>query len=118
MAMSEAHREFLRKNREYLKRNLEVDAVWPQMTDVLDRNCEDKIRAESTSEARTLELLNLLHRRGDEAFISFIRSTLKVQRWVGEHLADLAGLNVNHILLSATQSTTFFISYTVIYYVL
>lgn len=118
MAMSEAHREFLRKNREYIKRNLEVDAVWPQMTDVLDRNCEDKIRAESTPEARTLELLNLLHRRGDEAFISFIRATLKVQRWVGEYLADLAGLNVNHILPSATQSTTFFISYTVIYYVL
>ncbi|XP_046843866.1 uncharacterized protein LOC124437949 [Xenia sp. Carnegie-2017] len=106
MAMSEAHREFLRKNREYIKRNLEVDAVWPQMTDVLDRNCEDKIRAESTPEARTLELLNLLHRRGDEAFISFIRATLKVQRWVGEHLADLAGLNVNHILQNATQRET------------
>ncbi|XP_046844657.1 uncharacterized protein LOC124438532 [Xenia sp. Carnegie-2017] len=106
MAMSEAHREFLRKNREYIKRNLEVDAVWPQMTDVLDRNCEDKIRAESTPEARTLELLNLLHRRGDEAFISFIRATLKVQRWVGEYLADLAGLNVNHILPSATQRET------------
>ncbi|XP_046845375.1 uncharacterized protein LOC124439182 [Xenia sp. Carnegie-2017] len=104
--MSEAHREFLRKYRDYIKRNLEVDVVWPQMTDVLDRNCEDKIRAESTPEARTLELLHLLPRRGDKAFISFIRATLKVQIRVGEHLADLAGLNVNHILPSATQRET------------
>ena len=78
--MCEEDREFLRKNRVFLRDNLEVDDVWPYMTDCLDENCEEKIKAEPTRQKKVLQLLELLPRRGPRAFNSFLVAYIQSSR--------------------------------------
>ena len=95
--MCEEDREFLRKNRLFLRDNLEVDDVWPYMTDCLDENCEEKIKAEPTRQKKVLQLLELLPRRGPRAFNSFLVATYKAQEWLAEQLAQKRGVDLNLI---------------------
>ncbi|XP_028394607.1 uncharacterized protein LOC114518814 [Dendronephthya gigantea] len=96
--MTDSHRNFLRKQREFLKENLMVDDVLLLMSDIFQPNDEETIKAETTSQARTLKLLSLLPLRGGEAFTAFIVATYKTQEWLGKELARKAGIDLNTIL--------------------
>ena len=96
-SMSNDQKEFLRKKREYLKDNLAVDNVWPNMTHVLNKNDEDLIRAEPTRQRKVVKLLDLLPLRGSEAFHAFLKATYKAQKWLGESLAKEAKVNLDQI---------------------
>ena len=96
-AMSDDDRDFLRKNRGIIIDNLEVDSVLPIMQ-VWDENTREDIRSKRTRRAKIEKLLDMLPRRGAEAFEDFISAIYKVQKWLAEHLAEKKGVDLKDLL--------------------
>ena len=85
--MTEAHRELLTSNRVAIVEDLLVDDVLAQLFSnfVFDDNDKELIRSEATSKRQAEKLLDLLVKKGDEAFGHFL-SALKDSY---PHLAEL-----------------------------
>ncbi len=76
--MTEAHRELLTSNRVAIVEDLLVDDVLAQLFSnfVFDDNDKELIRSEKTSKRQAEKLLDLLVKKGDQAFEHFL-SALK-----------------------------------------
>ena len=85
--MTEAHRNLLTSNRVSIVEDLLVDDVLPQLVGkfVFDDDDKQLIRSEKTAKRQTEKLLDLLVKKGDQAFGHFL-SALKAPY---PYLADL-----------------------------
>ena len=68
--MSDAHKDILRKNREAITTNINIDRVLTILYSdyIISADDEDGIRSEKTRHDRNRELLNVLQRKPDSAF--------------------------------------------------
>ena len=71
--MEESHRKVLQKWRLTISRNINVEKVTEELFTggVLDKNDHEEILAQTTTEKQALRLLDLLPRRGSQAFPDF-----------------------------------------------
>ena len=85
--MTEAHRELLTSNRVAIVEDLLVDDVLAQLFSkfVFDNNDKELIRSEKTSKRQAEKLLDLLVKKGDEAFGHFLSALTDPY----PHLAEL-----------------------------
>jgi len=88
--MEERHIELLRKHRVILKRDLEPKKLLPYLvTDlVLDETDEEEIKTKLTREDQADKLLEILPRRGPQAFICFIEALENVQLHLAAKLRE------------------------------
>ena len=90
MAMSELHRNALIRSRVYLVRNiLDVPSVLRLLRRdrVLTEDMQESIEIKPTRTARVAALLDLLPRRGSQAFDRFVRALIQTEQedcaWTG-----------------------------------
>ena len=74
--MEESHRKVLKKLRLKISRNINVRKVTEVLfsRDILDENDREEILAQTTTQYKALHLLDLLSRRGSEAFQVFLEA--------------------------------------------
>ena len=74
--MEERHRKVLRKLRLEIARKINVRGITEELFSggVLDENDRQEILAETTTQYKALHLLDLLPRRGSEAFREFMQA--------------------------------------------
>lgn len=87
-AMSKEHRKILRKNRIQLEENLQPLKLLSHLTNVLSQEDEDEIKAARTTTEQARCLLDLLPRRGDQAFEAFVKALEKTQRFLALPIAE------------------------------
>ena len=90
--MSKEHREILRKHRIVLGNDVQAIQVMRRLTDVLSEEDEEEIKAEKTSFLKAEKLLDILPRKGPDAFIRFVDALWKVQPHLARILSKDAGL--------------------------
>ena len=72
--MEEKHRTILRHHLPNIRENLEPKNILPKLVTVLKETDYDEIRAESTRQGRCDKLLDILPRRGENAFNIFVNA--------------------------------------------
>lgn len=74
--MEESHRKVLKKLRLKISRNINVRRVTESLLseEILDENDREQILAETTTEYKALRLLDLLPRKGSQAFPVFLQA--------------------------------------------
>jgi len=74
--MEESHRKVLRKLRLKISRNINVRRVSEELFSggILDENDREEILAETSTQYQSLHLLDLLPRRGSQAFPVFLQA--------------------------------------------
>ena len=104
--MEESHRKVLKKWRLKISRNINVRKITEELFSegILDENDREEIRSQTAIEYKALHLLDLLPRRGSQAFPKFMRAL----RQSGSGF-DLA--NVIQAELSGTGLENFLILY-------
>lgn len=86
--MTKEHRLILRKHRKELEDNLQPLKLLSHLTNVLSHEDEEEIRAERTTTEQVRRLLDLLPRRGDQAFEAFVRALDRTQRFLAKPIAE------------------------------
>lgn len=77
--MDPKHREILRHHWSFLRRDLEPKKLLPCLVNILDDTDDQEIRQKDTREESSDKLLEILPRRGPEAFIEFVKALQTVQ---------------------------------------
>ena len=77
--MDDKHRALLRRHWSELRRDLEPKKLFPYMVNVLDESDEQEIKAKETREEQVDKMLEILPRRGPQAFESFARAVETTQ---------------------------------------
>ena len=74
--MEESHRKVLKKLRSRISRNINVRRVTEELFSegILEENDREEIIAETTTQYKALRLLDLLPRRGSQAFPAFLQA--------------------------------------------
>ena len=72
--MNDRHRDILRRNWSTLRRDLEPMKLLPYLVNVLDVTDEHEVKVKATREDRIDKLLEILPRRGPEAFDDFVKA--------------------------------------------
>ena len=74
--MEESHRKFLQKLRLKISRNINVRRITEELFSggILDENDREEILAETTTQYKSLHLVDLLPRRGSQAFPVFLQA--------------------------------------------
>lgn len=85
--MDDKHRNSLKENRVALKRDLEPPQLLSHLTDVLSDTDIEDIKAKDNRVKQSDLLLDILPRRGQKAFGSFVNALLNVKGQ--NHLASL-----------------------------
>ena len=75
--MEERHRTILRDYRPNIVSDLEPNNILPYLVRVLDLSDEAEIKAQSTRQERCLTLLEMLPRKGPNAFKVFVKALKK-----------------------------------------
>ena len=89
--MDEKHRKILRHHRPFLMRDLEAKKILPCLADILGEADDQEIMQQNTREESSDKLLEILARRGPEAFSEFLKALQKVQPHLAEPLIKEAG---------------------------
>ena len=72
--MNDRHRDILRRHWSTLRRDLEPMKLLPYLVNVLDVTDEHEVKVKATREDRIDKLLEILPRRGPEAFDDFVKA--------------------------------------------
>ncbi|KAJ7377788.1 hypothetical protein OS493_026355 [Desmophyllum pertusum] len=83
--MDDKHRTILRKHRTALVDNLEPSKLLNSL-DVLDDDDRDKLKSVQIRKEQAEELLDILSRRGPEAFQNFVAALYKSQEFLAKRL--------------------------------
>ena len=75
--MEEKHRFILRHHWSNIRENLEPKNILPKLVTVLNETDEKEIKAQSTIQERCDKLLEILPRRGRDAFTAFVNALVK-----------------------------------------
>ena len=102
--MEVEHKEILRKRREAISTDLEPSRVLNRLT-VLDEEDRDEIKAEKTRTARVWVLLDMLPRRGSDAFKDFVCALYETKGQ--EHLAKLLSKDSGIEIPSSSKGENF-----------
>ncbi|XP_068752752.1 keratin, type II cytoskeletal I-like [Montipora capricornis] len=86
MEMDEMHRKILDDHRRYLIRNLEPMKLLPYLNTVLDESDRQEIEQEPTVEKKVVKLLDMLPKRGPDAFDAFIKALEEKQKFIARCL--------------------------------
>ena len=70
--MEQRHKELLRKNRVFLKDNLIMNNFVDYVAELLTTNDEDIIMSNATNHEQVVCFLNILERRGEDAYDKFL----------------------------------------------
>ncbi|XP_068705571.1 uncharacterized protein [Montipora foliosa] len=84
--MDHKQREILRHHRPFLRKDLEAKKLLPCLANILDATDDQEIRQKDTREESSDKLLEILPRRGPEAFSEFLKALQKVQPHLAEPL--------------------------------
>ena len=96
--MDDKHRNLLRSRRVELARDMEPRQLIHHMADVLSSTDEEEIKAIPTRWAQSEKLLDILPRRGQKAFDSFVKALKEVQPFLVDFLVDAGECEVYHML--------------------
>ncbi|KAJ7318638.1 hypothetical protein OS493_037701 [Desmophyllum pertusum] len=77
--MDDKHRDILRRHWPSLRKNLEIVELLPQLGDVLGQADQEKVQAEATRREKIDKLLDIIPRKGPEAFDNFLKALQKIQ---------------------------------------
>lgn len=83
--MDDRHRSLLRRHTVSLRRDLEPKKILPYLVTILDPDDEQQIKNQPIREDQVDKLLDILPRRGPQAFRCFVEALESVQ----PHLGDL-----------------------------
>ena len=86
--MDEKRRNLIRIRRVELARDMEPRQLIHHMADVLTPIDEEEIKAIATRWGQCEKLLDILPRRGEKAFDSFVKALKKVQPFLADLLVD------------------------------
>ncbi|XP_068752676.1 golgin subfamily A member 6-like protein 7 [Montipora capricornis] len=86
MEMDEMHRKILHDHRDYLLRNLEPMKLLPYLNTVLDESDRQEIEQEPTRNRKVVKLLDMLPKRGPDAFDAFIKALEETQKFMARFL--------------------------------
>ncbi|XP_058969660.2 uncharacterized protein [Pocillopora verrucosa] len=96
--MEEEHRKILRKHRQVLVRDLEPLKLLNRL-DVLGDDDRELVKAKKTRSEQAEELLDMLPRKGDDAFQNFITALYNgSQRFLAEPLIRASGMDESSFL--------------------
>lgn len=73
------HRDILRNNRAFLIKNMEPMKLLKHLSTTLDETDDEQIKAQSTRGERSEKLLDILLRKGQNAFDEFVKALREVQ---------------------------------------
>lgn len=90
--MDDKHREILRRQRYNLRRDLEVMKLLPKLFSVLDPEDEEEVKAEATRRKKVEKLLDILPKKGPEAFDVFVKGLLETQPFLAAPLQRNSGI--------------------------
>lgn len=101
--MDEKQRNIIRIRRVELARDMEPRQLIHHMADVLTPTDEEEIKAIATRWGQCEKLLDVLPRRGEEAFDSFVKALKEVgQPFLADLLVDAGECTVANMLFSYT----------------
>ena len=89
--MNDRHRDILRRHWSALRRDLEPMKLLPYLVNVLDVTDEQDVKIKVTREDRIDKLLEILPRRGPEAFHDFVKALQEVQPFLAVPLVQESG---------------------------
>ena len=75
--MEERHRIILRQHQANIRMDLEPENILPNLVEILDDTDEGEIKAQSTREKKCDKLLEILRRKGPNAFEAFVEALKK-----------------------------------------
>ena len=90
--MDDKHREILRRQRSNLCRDLEVMKLLPKLHSVLDTEDEEEVKAEGARRQKVDKLLNILPKKGPEAFHVFVKGLQELQPFLAAPLLRYSGI--------------------------
>lgn len=101
--MDDKHREILRRQQLNLRRDLEVMKLLPKLHLVLDTDDEEEVKAEATRRKKVDKLLNILPRKGSEAFHVFVKGLQEIQPFLAAPLLRYSGISKNILFWPAKK---------------
>lgn len=93
--MEEEHRTILRKNRQYLIRDLEPLKILNDLPEIFDEDDRDEVKAENTRKDQVEALLDILPRKGPTAFKQFLCALNKRQPHLAAPMTEESGIDVS-----------------------
>ena len=70
--MDERHRKILAKNRVYLTKNMDMASIVDHLSVLLSPDMMERITSQQTNRDKVVTFLNILEKRGPEAFPQFL----------------------------------------------
>ena len=82
------HRDILRRHWPSLRDDLEIEELLPHLVNVLTQADQEKVKAEATRRDKIDKLLEILPRKGPEAFDNFLKALQKIQPFLSALIQD------------------------------
>ena len=101
--MDDKHREILRRQRPNLRRDLEVMKLLPKLHSVLDTDDEEEVKTEAARRKQVDKLLNILPKKGPEAFHVFVKGLQEIQPFLAAPLLRYSGIAKNILFWPAKK---------------
>ena len=89
--MDKRHRNILKHHRPYLLENMQPIKLLPYLTSILDESDRQEVRQEPTTEQQIDKLLDILSRKGPDAFGEFINALERKQMFIALYLKQETG---------------------------
>ena len=93
--MTSKHRQILREQYGLLIENLQADHVLQKMKDIFSPYDDEDIKSKLTEGKRAERMMDILPRKGGQAFPRFVEVLSVVQPWLAKHLAALGGISLS-----------------------
>ena len=90
--MDDKHRDILRRKWSNLRRDLEVTNLLPYLVEVLSPEDEEEVKAEATRPKMVDKLLNVLPKKGPNAFDVFVKGLQEIQPFLAAPLLRYSGI--------------------------
>lgn len=104
--MSEQHRRIIQRHRADLIRDLEPLKLLNDLSECLDEDDRESVKAHSVRKDQAEELVDMLPRRGPKAFQCFIAALHKRQQHLAKPLVEESGIDVSTLLRDDVGMTT------------
>ena len=89
--MDDKHRDILRRHWASLRKDLDIVELLPHLVDVLGQADQEKVQAEATRREKIDKLLDIMPRKGPEAFDNFLKALQKIQSFLAVPLLQESG---------------------------
>ena len=96
--MSEQHRRIIQRHRADLIRDLEPLKLLNDLSECLDEDDRESVKAHSVRKDQAEELVDMLPRRGPKAFQCFIAALHKRQQHLAKPLVEESEIDVSTLL--------------------